>query len=550
MLIAPRMAADAIDPLPDSAAFSGTEGARALLQSRIARFARVACLLALLFYPVGVLARFFFATNGTMGLAGAFGPTSTWHLVAIGIFFAAWQFTARGVRSESQLHFTDAAMTIGGTVAFEMMGATVPPWVRPEHFTAFVVAQMLVLRATIIPCSLRGTRWIAVACAAPIPVVTYFYYRANPLPGAAPLGLVASAAINSLLIVAVTAVITDTVYGLRERVRQAMKLGQYTLEEKIGEGGMGVVYKASHALLRRPTAIKLLPPERAGEANLVRFEREVQLTSLLTHPNTVSVYDFGRTPEGSFYYAMEYLEGLDLQQLVDLDGPQDPGRVVRLLAQVCGALAEAHAIGLIHRDVKPANVLLCERGGTPDVVKVLDFGLVKQLGAPQDSKVMLSAINQIVGTPLYLSPEAITTPNAMDGRSDLYAVGAVGYLLLTGTPPFSGNSVVEVCGHHLHTPPTPPSARLGRPLPAELERIILRCLAKDRDERPRDAASLRDELLASPLSDSWVPERAANWWLMRGRSIVTQRAQSGERGKVESRAPLVTRELRMPATLE
>jgi hypothetical protein len=544
------MASGADHQTPDSAAFADTEGARALLQSRLARFARVACLLAFAFYPVGVLARFFFGTSGTKGLAGAFGPTSSWHLVAIIIFFAAWQFTSRGTRSDAQLHFTDAAMTIGATFAFEMMGATVPSWVRPEHFTAFVVAQMLVLRATIIPCSVRGTRWIAIACAAPIPIVTYFFYRANPLPGANPMGLAASATINSLLIVAVTAVITDTVYGLRERVRQAMKLGQYTLEEKIGEGGMGIVYKASHALLRRPTAIKLLPPERAGEANLVRFEREVQLTSQLTHPNTVSVYDFGRTPEGSFYYAMEYLEGLDLQQLVDLDGPQDPGRVVRLLAQVCGALAEAHAVGLIHRDVKPANVLLCERGGTPDVVKVLDFGLVKQLGAPQDSKLMLSAVNQIVGTPLYLSPEAITTPNGMDGRSDLYAVGAVGYLLLTGTPPFSGNSVVEVCGHHLHTPATPPSARLGRPLPSELERIILSCLAKERDDRPRDAARLRDELLASTLQGSWPPERAAEWWLMRGRAIVAQRAQSGARGAVESRAPLVTRELRMPVTVE
>jgi serine/threonine-protein kinase len=441
-------------------------------------------------------------------------------------------------------------MTIGGTLAFEMMGATVPPWVRPEQFTAFVVAQMLVLRATIIPCTVRGTRWIAAACAAPIPVVTYFFYRAHPLGQSTPLGLAASATISSLLIVAVTTVITETVHGLRERVRQAMKLGQYTLEEKIGEGGMGVVYKASHALLRRPTAIKLLPPERAGETNLVRFEREVQLTSLLTHPNTVSVYDFGRTPEGSFYYAMEYLEGLDLQQLIDVDGPQDPGRVVRLLAQICGALAEAHAIGLIHRDVKPANVLLCERGGTPDVVKVLDFGLVKQLGAPQDSKLMLSAVNQIVGTPLYLSPEAITTPNGMDGRSDLYAVGAVGYLLLTGTPPFTGNSVVEVCGHHLHTPPTPPSARLGRPVPAELEQLVLRCLAKSRDDRPRDAARLRDELIACELGDSWPSERATRWWVERGRAIMEQRGHSGERGRVESRAPLVTRELRLPATLE
>jgi hypothetical protein len=545
MLAAVSQASPTQTKAPDSALVD-TEGGRALLQSRLARFARVAFALALFFYPIAVLARGLLGTVGTKGWRGAFGTESTWHLVAIAIFFCAWRYTSRGVRSLSALHFTDAVMSIGGTVAFEMMGSAVPAWVRPEQFTVFVVAQMLTLRTTIIPGTVKSSRWIAIACTAPIPVVTYFFYVTHPLPGATPLGLATSAVINCALVVAVIQVISNTVHGLRERVREAMKLGQYTLEQKIGEGGMGVVYKASHALLRRPTAIKLLPAERAGEQNLVRFEREVQLTSLLTHPNTVSVYDFGRTPEGSFYYAMEYLEGLDLQQLVDVDGPQEPGRVVHLLSQVCGALAEAHAIGLIHRDVKPANVLLCERGGTPDVVKVLDFGLVKQLGSPQESGANLSAINQIVGTPLYLSPEAITSPNTMDGRSDLYAVGAVGYLLLTGAPPFSGNSIVEVCGHHLHTQPVPPSKRLGRALPQELEGLIMRCLAKSREDRPLSAAVLRDALRATGLQATWSLERASTWWAERGRDLIEQRARSG----VESRQPLVTRQLEMQAIAE
>ena len=287
-----------------------------------------------------------------------------------------------------------------------------------------------------------------------------------------------------------------------------VRLGPYTLGEKIGEGGMGVVYKAHHAMLKRPTAIKLLPAERAAGRDLERFEREVQLTSTLTHPNTISVYDFGRTQEGSFYYAMEYLEGRDLQVLVDESGPQPPARVAHLLAQVCGALAEAHGVGLLHRDVKPANVVLCERGGMRDVVKVLDFGLIKEFGS-RSGETPRTEANAIVGTPTYLSPEAVTAPEEMDGRSDLYAVGALGYFLLTGAPPFSGKTVVDVCCQHLHAEPEPPSRRTVASIPVELEQLILSCLAKSPAERPHDAASLQRALL--PLAAGWTQDMAARW---------------------------------------
>jgi eukaryotic-like serine/threonine-protein kinase len=269
-------------------------------------------------------------------------------------------------------------------------------------------------------------------------------------------------------------------------------LGPYTLGAKLGEGGMGIVYEARHALSQRATAVKLLKPGRTSEECVRRFEREAQLTSRLTHPNTVSVYDFGRSDEGTFYYAMEYLNGVDLQTLVEREGPQPPARVAHWLAQLCGALGEAHAIGLLHRDVKPANIMVCEQGGSPDVIKLVDFGLSDD----RDSRELAAAQGrtEIVGTPLYLSPESITSPEALDDRSDLYAVGAVGYFLLTGTPPFAGRDFVSVCAQQLHEPPLPPSQRVGAAIPAELERMILRCLAKSPDERPVSAAVLEAEL--------------------------------------------------------
>ena len=285
------------------------------------------------------------------------------------------------------------------------------------------------------------------------------------------------------------------------------RLGQYTVHEKIGEGGMGVVFRATHARSLRPAAIKLLAPGKGSREHVERFEREAELTSRLSHPNTVTVYELGHTASGAPFYAMEYLDGLDLEELVDRHGPQDPRRVASLLAQLAGALAEAHELGLVHRDVKPANVMLCERGGVHDVVKVLDFGLTKELGS---SRLDASGDDRLVGTPLYLAPESILMPERVDARSDLYAVGALGYFLLTGAPPFVGQSVAEVCAHHLHSVPLPPSSQGVRAIPPELETLILRCLAKSPDDRPESAAALRTALLE--LGSRWTERDAGDWW--------------------------------------
>ncbi len=315
---------------------------------------------------------------------------------------------------------------------------------------------------------------------------------------------------------------SHSIYGLRREVEEARRLGQYVLEELIGQGGMGRVYRARHALLRRDTAIKLLLPEQVGEAALLRFEREVQATARLTNPSTVAVYDYGRTPEGVFYYAMEYLDGGDLDDLVAYAGPLPPERVVFILVQVCGALREAHRAGLVHRDVKPANMIVCQRGGDGDVAKVLDFGLVKGIDT-KDAGSTLGGEGVLTGTPLYMAPESITTPGKVDARSDLYAVGAVAYFLLTGGPPFGGATVVEVCAHHLHTEPERPSVRLGGPVPADLEAVVLRCLAKNPADRFADAGALGDALRRCAGAPQWSQVEACAWWEEHGARLRARR---------------------------
>jgi hypothetical protein len=313
----------------------------------------------------------------------------------------------------------------------------------------------------------------------------------------------------TLAVVGATFYLSRTERKAREAAIAAKKVGQYHLEDKLGQGGMGVVYRGKHALLRRPTAIKLLDPARTNEDSISRFEREVRLTSQLNHPNTITIYDYGRTDEGVFFYAMELLEGLDLETLVQRYGAQPPARVVHLLAQICGSLAEAHRTGLIHRDIKPGNIMLTQRGGVCDYIKVLDFGLVKAVSSTEKN---LTAYNSLTGTPLYMSPEGIERPDEVDARSDLYAVGAVGYFLLTGKPVFPGESVVEICMQQVTATPKRPSERLGRELPAELEDALLQCLAKTPADRPQSAAELAKALKAMTILPPWTDGDAEKWW--------------------------------------
>lgn len=293
---------------------------------------------------------------------------------------------------------------------------------------------------------------------------------------------------------------------------RARQLGQYTLIERIGEGAMGVVYRARHALLRRETAVKLLLPDRADEDLILQFEHEVQLTCRLTHPNTIQVYDYGHTADGIFYYAMELLEGLTLQDLADVHGAVPEERAIHLLRQAAGSLQEAHAAGLIHRDIKPGNLFLCERGGMPDTLKVLDFGLVRDISQSTSTDAHAGGSSRFVGTPLYMAPETIRQPGHGDAASDLYALGAVAYLLVTGQPVFSAGSVELAWEMHTHSIPVPPSHRAPGPLSPEFEALILACLAKNPAERPRGMADFLDRLEHCPRAHSWTAELRAAWW--------------------------------------
>jgi len=292
-------------------------------------------------------------------------------------------------------------------------------------------------------------------------------------------------------------------------------MGYYELTERVGSGGMGEVWRAKHRMLARPAAIKLISPERLGghsdlSSTLIRrFEREAQATAMLQSPHTIQLYDFGVTDNGSLYYAMEYLNGLDMQSLVETYGPVPPERAVHFLMQIMESLEEAHEAGVIHRDIKPSNIFVSKHGLNYDFVKVLDFGLAR-ISASDDASLTMPSI--AAGTPAFMSPEAALGEATVDGRSDLYAVGAVGYWLLPGRNVFEGSTAYATVLEHLHSEPVPPSRRSESAIPRSLDEIILWALAKDPLRRPQSAREMAERLSAVVTAEQWAPERAEHWW--------------------------------------
>jgi len=309
------------------------------------------------------------------------------------------------------------------------------------------------------------------------------------------------------------------VYNLGTEVRKARELGSYRLAERLGSGGMGEVWKATHNMLARPAAVKLIRPERLGERDLAhrehlhaRFEREAQATAAMRSPHTINVYDFGVADDGTFYYVMELLDGLDLETIGSRFGPMPSERVIHILRQVCHSLAEAHEAGLIHRDIKPANLFICRYGREVDYVKVLDFGLVNASPYSEPGDPTLTAENVLAGTPAFMSPEQILGNRPVDARSDLYSLGCVGYWLLTGDLVFKGETLMQTMSMHAEKTPSPPSERSELEIPEELDRVILMCLEKDPDRRPSTADDLSRLLGNCPIKRPWGEEQARQWW--------------------------------------
>lgn len=492
-----------------------------LRQARLSRFGRVLALVTLVYSGLTFGASLWLHQ-------WSFNRSSIPLLVSTAAFATLW-FLLRGApRSARYIRVVELSTLFVGTAAISSVTLVMHLLAHPDMVVRDLLVYVLLVYAVYVPSTARHTLVLAGVMTVPLLGCIFIAFQSydpalyDPPAAHWPKGAVGDVAYPATIIgavwwgvaVAMAAAFSQTIYGLRKAVSEIQRLGQYTLEKKLGEGGMGIVYRASHAMLRRPTAIKLLHPERAGKDAVARFEREVRRTAMLTHPNTVTVFDYGRTTEGVFYYAMELLEGASLDEVVEVDGPQPEERVIHLLEQAAASLAEAHDAGLIHRDVKPANILVVDRGGISDLVKVVDFGLVKELRTDETklSEPALTQANAITGTPLYIAPETVTAPESVDARADLYALGAVGYWLLTGTHVFGGRSILEVCAHHLHTVPDAPSVRLGAPVSADLESLLLACLAKKPEDRPASAHVLRERLRACTAAGRWTNARAAKWW--------------------------------------
>jgi eukaryotic-like serine/threonine-protein kinase len=390
------------------------------------------------------------------------------------------------------------------------------------------VAVWVVLFTVVVPTPPRRALLAALASVSAVPVVIGLLIATGATslriePALFFIGLV----FPYLIVVGMAYVGARVVYQLGTEVNRARELGSYRLEEKLGEGGMGEVWRARHRMLARPAAIKLIRPSFRGSAGagasdeaVRRFEREAQVIARLRSPHTVELFDFGIATDGAFYYVMELLDGLDADALLRRFGPVPPERAIHLLRQICHSLSEAQSCGLVHRDIKPANIFLCRYGEEYDFVKVLDFGIVRTVRDPADTSPVHTGEHVVQGTPAFIAPEQ-AMGGEVDGRADIYATGCVAYWLLTGQYVFAAETAVGLLLQHAQTVPSPPSARTDVPIPRALDDLVLSCLAKDPADRPQSARELSLRLAAVEGANVWTQERARDWW-------VTYQADTGQ----------------------
>ena len=426
-------------------------------------------------------------------------------------------------------HLRPAAVTVLALV-FEVAssyGIAAAEFLQPRGLTvgpswiglSWVAVWMLLVNV-VVPTVPRYAVIAALASVTSVPAMVLLSISLFP-PVSRPNGLMIFLAFGFpyLLVVIMAYVGARVVYALGTEVTRARELGSYRLEDRLGEGGMGEVWRASHRLLARPAAIKLIRSSRPGNADDIsddvrrRFEREAQLIAQLRSPHTVTLFDFGVAEEGSFYYVMELLDGVDTDTLIKRFGPIPAERVVYILRQVCHSLSEAESCGLVHRDIKPANIFLCRYGEDHDFVKVLDFGIAKVVRkTSSETQTAITIPNVIQGTPAFIAPEQALGSADVDTRADIYATGCVAYWLLTGQLVFTAETPMKLLLAHAHTPPAPPSSRTELPIPFDLEALVLSCLAKDRDHRPKSARDLLQRLDAVALHQPWSDACARDWW--------------------------------------
>jgi serine/threonine protein kinase len=514
----------AVFPQPQT---SATE-AQAFVQRRVATLGLVLALIGVAFIVMRVIA--IVAVGQPDRLIGI---SMLAHYLGVAASIAMWLGCRWGNRSRAAVYAIELVGLTATCSCYTVMAAGIPQAFRPEMTILLAFGVFLLAHAVHVPSSWRWTALLGTALA--VPLFTGAWMILTPMdPRIVAASASAAGSVQTtegsiigigiasvitwwIVIVSTAAVASAVIYGLRAEVREALQLGQYTLEKKLGDGGMGTVYLASHAMLHRQAAIKLIKPELAGEGTqrtraVQRFEREADVTANLKSPHTIQLYDFGVSSEGAFYYVMELLNGVTLETAIEKYGPMPPERVVFVLRQVCESLEEAHAAGLVHRDIKPANIFLCCLGIRCDFVKVLDFGLVALGPQPEKKDQKLTAEGFAGGTPAYMPPEMVEGADKVDARADIYAIGCVAYWLLTGKPPFERETPLATILAHTKDPPIPPSSVSEISIPDALETVVLDCLKKNPADRPASAAELNRRLADSVTDKRWNQKRAGHWW--------------------------------------
>jgi hypothetical protein len=512
---------------PDKAhhAWESASGSQGLPRDLVRQSTSRLRVMALLYAAIFFLAAFFPSLSAKAPRAILFGAVVQWLPGVISILVALFVAAAIGnprlsPRGAAVIAVVFEIASSYGIAAAELLQPHSLDFRQATWIGLSWVAVWMPLFTIVVPSSPRRSVLAALAASSGVPAMAAVSFAAYPPPVTPDRGQFFFIFVFPyLLVVAMAYVAARVLFALGNEVRKARELGSYRLLERLGEGGMGEVWRARHRLLARPAAIKLIRPAAApliiGSEAASRFEREAQAIASLRSPHTVDLFDFGIADDGTFYYVMELLDGLDAERIVKRFGPMAPARVIHVIRQVCHSLSEAESISLVHRDIKPANIVLCRYGEDYDFVKVLDFGIVKAIHAPTEDAttlIALTAEHVVRGTPAFIAPEQALGGRPVDHRADIYGTGCLAYWLLTGQLVFTGDTPMQLLIQHAQTPPEPPSARTELPIPTELDAIVLACLAKDPSDRPQTARELARRLDAVPVSSEWTPELAREWW--------------------------------------